>query len=73
LTDRVCSAQRAEHTRPLLNRDEPRRRLDPALLADAELAVGPTAWRRFHDPLPAWDDLDAHEHFVPLPRRLLKH
>ncbi|MBB5803188.1 hypothetical protein F4560_002956 [Saccharothrix ecbatanensis] len=26
-----------------LDRDEPRRRLDPALLADAELAIGPTA------------------------------
>jgi G3E family GTPase len=57
-----------------LDRDEPRRRLDPALLTDAELAIGPTAWRRFHDPLPAWDDLDAHnhEHLVPLPRRLLE-
>ncbi|GAA3464519.1 GTP-binding protein [Saccharothrix longispora] len=53
-----------------LDRDEPRRRLDPALLTDDELAGGPTAWRRFDDPLPAWDDLDAHdhEHHFPLPR-----
>ncbi|GAA1294660.1 GTP-binding protein [Saccharothrix xinjiangensis] len=53
-----------------LDRDEPRRRLDPALLTDAELAAGPTAWRRMDDPLPPWDDLDAHdhEHHFPLPR-----
>ena len=38
-----------------LGRDEPRRRLDPALLTDAELTLGPDAWRRFHDPLPPWD------------------
>jgi G3E family GTPase len=53
-----------------LDRDEPRRRLDPALLTDAELAAGPAAWRRFPDPLPPWDDVDAHdhEHVFPLPR-----
>ncbi|GAA2687298.1 MULTISPECIES: GTP-binding protein [Actinosynnema] len=45
-----------------LDPDEPRRRLDPVLLTDAELAEGPTAWRRYPDPLPAWDDLEAHSH-----------
>lgn len=45
-----------------LDVDEPRRRLDPVLLTDAELAEGPTAWRRYPDPLPAWDDLEAHSH-----------
>ncbi|GGP66076.1 GTP-binding protein [Saccharothrix coeruleofusca] len=44
-----------------LDPDEPRRRLDPALLTDAELAAGPTAWRRMDDPLPPWD-LDPHDH-----------
>jgi len=45
-----------------LDRAEPRRRLDPALLTDAELAEGPTAWKSYDDPLPPWDDLDTHEH-----------
>ncbi|MCG8916526.1 GTP-binding protein [Actinokineospora sp. PR83] len=45
-----------------LDREEPRRRLDPALLTDTELAEGPTAWQRYDDPLPPWEDLDAHEH-----------
>lgn len=53
-----------------LDPDEPRRRLDPALLTDAELAAGPYAWRRFDDPLPAWDDPEPHhhEHDAPAPR-----
>ncbi|SHE56275.1 GTP-binding protein [Streptoalloteichus hindustanus] len=34
---------------------EPFRRLDPALLTDAELAEGPEGWRRFPDPLPDWE------------------
>ncbi|MFT7837881.1 GTP-binding protein [Saccharothrix sp. BKS2] len=51
-----------------LDPDEPRRRLDPALLTDAELAAGPAAWRRMDDPLPPWDDPEAHEHHLPLPR-----
>lgn len=69
---------RAAEWRPRWNyrrklNDEPRhdrRRLDPALLTDAELAAGPTAWRRLDDPLPPWDDLDLHdhEHHLPLPR-----
>ncbi|MEU4768057.1 GTP-binding protein [Actinosynnema sp. NPDC023794] len=50
-----------------LDRDEPRHRLDPALLTDAELAAGPAAWRRFDDPLPPWDDLEAHLHEHPFP------
>lgn len=53
-----------------LDPDEPRRRLDPVLLTDAELAAGPTAWRRMDDPLPPWDDLEAHDHVVPIPRHL---
>lgn len=31
-----------------------RRLLDDAALSDAELDAGPTAWRAFEDPLPAW-------------------
>ncbi|WP_433559531.1 GTP-binding protein [Pseudonocardia xinjiangensis] len=50
-----------------LDPDEPRRRLDPALLTDAELAAGPQAWRRLHDPLPAWDIDAVHDH--PHPER----
>jgi hypothetical protein len=50
-----------------LDPDEPRRRLDPALLTDAELAAGPQAWRRLHDPLPAWDIDEVHDH--PHPER----
>ncbi|WP_199443021.1 GTP-binding protein [Umezawaea beigongshangensis] len=45
-----------------LDHDEPRRRLDPALLTDAELEAGPAAWRCLDDPLPPWDDLEAHDH-----------
>jgi G3E family GTPase len=56
-----------------LDRDEPRRRLDPALLTDAELASGPAAWRRFTDPLPAWDDLGPHLHEHLLPRAAMPH
>ncbi|WP_156755572.1 GTP-binding protein [Actinokineospora pegani] len=41
---------------------EPARRLDPALLTDTELAEGPAAWKTYEDPLPAWDDLDTHDH-----------
>ncbi|XVV00699.1 GTP-binding protein [Actinosynnema sp. CA-248983] len=54
-----------------LDPDEPRRRLDPALLTDAELAAGPAAWRLLDDPLPPWDDLEPHdhEHVLPSPRR----
>jgi G3E family GTPase len=52
-----------------LDRDEPRRRLDPALLTDAELAAGPSGWRLLDDPLPPWDDLEAHDHLT-LPVRL---
>ncbi|MCC5948523.1 MAG: GTP-binding protein [Nitriliruptoraceae bacterium] len=29
--------------------------LDPALLTDAEVALGPDGWRSLPDPLPAWD------------------
>lgn len=45
-----------------LDPDEPRRRLDPALLTDAELAAGPDAWRGLEDPLPPWDTADLHDH-----------
>ncbi|MEX5632633.1 GTP-binding protein [Parafrankia sp. FMc2] len=38
-----------------LDPDEPRRRLDPALLTDTEHAAGPTTWQQFPDPPPAWD------------------
>ena len=31
-----------------------RRRLDACLLDDAELALGPTGWASFDDPVPAW-------------------
>ncbi|MFC0626314.1 GTP-binding protein [Kribbella deserti] len=46
-----------------LDRDEPRRRLEPALLTDDELALGPSGWASFDDPLPSWelDELD-HDH-----------
>ena len=33
------------------------RTLDSALLTDAELADGPQAWKRYRDPLPAWEPL----------------
>ena len=57
-----------------LDRDEPRRRLDPALLTDDELAAGPAVWRRMDDPLPVWEDLDArdHAHQLPLQRHLVE-
>ena len=45
-----------------LDPDEPRRRLDPALLTDEEMAAGPTEWRRLDDPLPRWDDVEPHHH-----------
>ncbi|GAA1180859.1 GTP-binding protein [Pseudonocardia alaniniphila] len=45
-----------------LDPEEPRRRLDPALLTDAELAAGPAAWRQLPDPLPQWDLDDLHDH-----------
>ncbi|WP_419503925.1 GTP-binding protein [Lentzea aerocolonigenes] len=45
-----------------LDLDEPCRRLDPALLTDAELAAGPVHWRAFEDPLPEWDISDLHAH-----------
>ncbi|WP_222719098.1 GTP-binding protein [Actinokineospora xionganensis] len=45
-----------------LDPDEPRRRLDPALLTDAEFAAGPTGWRDLPDPLPAWEDTEPHDH-----------
>jgi G3E family GTPase len=45
-----------------LDPDEPRRRLDSALLTDAELAAGPAAWRQLPDPLPQWDLDDLHDH-----------
>ncbi|MDX8035301.1 GTP-binding protein [Lentzea sp. BCCO 10_0856] len=45
-----------------LDVDEPARRLDPALLTDAELAAGPQAWLTFEDPLPEWDFSDLHDH-----------
>lgn len=46
-----------------LDVDEPRRRLDPALLTDDELVAGPLAWRDMPDPLPRWDLTDlAHQH-----------
>ncbi|WP_309112783.1 GTP-binding protein [Saccharothrix sp.] len=53
-----------------LDPDEPRRRLDPALLTDAELAEGPAAWRLLDDPLPLWEDFEPHDHdhVFPLPR-----
>ncbi|HEX7302078.1 GTP-binding protein, partial [Lentzea sp.] len=41
--------------------DEPRRRLDPALLTDDEHSAGPSAWRLFDDPLPEWDS-EFHDH-----------
>ncbi|GGU27349.1 GTP-binding protein [Lentzea flava] len=41
---------------------EPRRRLDPALLTDSELAAGPEVWRTFSDPLPEWDTAELHGH-----------
>ncbi|MEU4389880.1 GNAT family N-acetyltransferase [Kribbella sp. NPDC023855] len=46
-----------------LDLDEPRRRLDPALLTDEEFAQGPAGWAKFEDPLPDWDlgELD-HDH-----------
>ncbi|NUT96270.1 MAG: GTP-binding protein [Saccharothrix sp.] len=51
--------------------DEPHRRLNPALLTDAELAAGPTAWRLLDDPLPPWEDSEPHdhEHVLPSPRQ----
>ncbi len=45
-----------------LDRDEPRRRLDPALLTDAEFSAGTEHWLTFEDPLPEWDTTDLHEH-----------
>jgi G3E family GTPase len=48
-----------------LDKSEPARRLDPALLTDAELAAGPAEWARFADPMPPWDLADLHSHFAP--------
>jgi G3E family GTPase len=45
-----------------LDLTEPRRRLDPALLTDDELAAGPGHWRTFDDPLPEWDTSELHVH-----------
>jgi len=45
-----------------LDLDEPRRRLEPALLTDEEFAAGPGHWRTLEDPLPEWDLADLHEH-----------
>ncbi|WP_329792129.1 GTP-binding protein [Lentzea sp. DG1S-22] len=45
-----------------LDRDEPRRRLEPALLTEEEFAAGPEHWRALEDPLPLWDLADLHEH-----------
>ncbi|MFC0111660.1 GTP-binding protein [Kibdelosporangium aridum] len=45
-----------------LDLDEPRRRLDPALLTDEEFVTGPEYWRTLADPLPVWDTADLHEH-----------
>jgi G3E family GTPase len=42
---------------------EPRRRLDPALLTDAEMAEGAQRWRGWPDPLPEWaSEPHAHLH-----------
>ncbi|MET9224672.1 GTP-binding protein [Lentzea sp. NPDC003310] len=45
-----------------LDLDEPRRRLEPALLTEEEFAAGPEHWRTLEDPLPLWDLADLHEH-----------
>lgn len=47
-----------------LDVDEPGRRLEPALLTDGELALGPAGWASFSDPLPSWDlaELDHGHH-----------
>jgi hypothetical protein len=37
-----------------LQRDAMIAQLDAALLTDAELAQGPTKWRKYRDQLPAW-------------------
>lgn len=39
-----------------IDMDEPalRRRFDACLLSEAEMADGPTQWRRFADPFPSW-------------------
>jgi G3E family GTPase len=50
-----------------LDPDEPRRRLDAALLTDAELAAGSAAWLRLPDPLPEWDVDELHGHAHPGP------
>jgi G3E family GTPase len=48
-----------------LDRDEPRRRLDPALLTDAELAAGRAARRALPVPLPAFQTETVHQHAHP--------
>ncbi len=70
LLDRHTARQELVFIGVDLDRDEPRRRLDPALLTDAEVAAGPAAWRLLDDPLPPWDDLEVHdhEHLVPIAR-----
>jgi G3E family GTPase len=62
LIDGVTARQELVFIGVDLDRDEPRRRLDPALLTDAEFAAGPAAWRLFDDPLPAWEEHDHSEH-----------
>lgn len=42
---------------------EPARRLTPALLTDDEMSAGPSAWRRFDDPLPEWT-AEPHGHVM---------
>jgi G3E family GTPase len=56
-----------------LDLTEPGRRLDPALLTDAELATGPDHWRTFEDPLPEWDFSDLHDHTGVLTSRTPLH
>jgi G3E family GTPase len=45
-----------------LDRDAIGRDLDACLLDGRELAAGPSRWRAFLDPLPAWNDGAAGEH-----------
>ncbi|MGC4932107.1 CobW family GTP-binding protein [Gordonia sp. DT30] len=45
-----------------LDEHEPLRVLEPALLSDTELRLGPAAWVDYPDPLPRWNLDAAHRH-----------
>ncbi|GAA2561667.1 GTP-binding protein [Pseudonocardia hydrocarbonoxydans] len=60
IADRAPAGQELVVIGTGVTRDETYRRLDAALLTDAEAAAGPDVWRTYPDPLPAWEVEDHH-------------